>query len=93
LGKVPVNVSFFTAFGAIGFGLLALAELFVQSVEHLAARLSHKSSYYWIGFIFIALIIANQRDVLINYWGLLFSIILLVRWIIVGSMRALIRSW
>jgi hypothetical protein len=90
--KLPVNVSLFAAFGAIGFGLLALAELFVQGVEHLAARLSHESSYYWTGLILIALIIANQRDFMINYWLMLFSIVLLIRWIVVGSMRLLIRS-
>jgi hypothetical protein len=90
--KLPVNVSLFAAFSTIGFGLLALAELFVQGVEHLAARLSHKSSYYWIGLILIAMIITNQRDFMINYWLMLFSIVLLIRWIVVGSMRLLIRS-
>jgi hypothetical protein len=90
--KLPVNVSLFTVFGTIGFGLLALAELFVQSVEHLAARLSHESCYYWTGLILIALIVANQRDFMINYWLMLFSIVLLIRWIVVGSMRVLIRS-
>jgi hypothetical protein len=89
---LPVNLTLFTAFGTLGFGLLALAELFVQGVEHLAARLSHESSYYWIGLILIAMIIANQRDFMINYWLMLFSIILLIRWIVVGSMRVLIRS-
>jgi len=90
--KLPVNLSLFTVFGTIGFGLLALAELFVQGVEHLAARLSHESSYYWTGLILIALIIANQRDFMINYWLMLFSIVLLIRWVAVGSMRVLIRS-
>jgi hypothetical protein len=89
---LPVNLSLFTVFGAIGFGLLALAELFAQGVEHLAARLSHESSYYWTGLILIAMIIANQRDFMINYWLMLFSIVLLIRWIVVGSMRVLIRS-
>jgi hypothetical protein len=90
--ELPVNLSLFAVFGAIGFGLLALAELFVQCVEHLAAGLSHESSYYWTGLILIALIIANQRDFMINYWLMLFSIVLLIRWIVVGSMRMLIRS-
>jgi hypothetical protein len=90
--KLPVNLSLFTVFGAIGFGLLALAELFVQGVEHLAAKLSHESNYYWTGLILIALIIANQRDFMINYWLMLFSIVLLIRWIVVGSMHVLIRS-
>jgi predicted ferric reductase len=90
--KLPVNLSLFTVFGAIAFGLLALAELFVQCVEHLAARLSHESSYYWTGLILIALIIANQRDFTINYWLMLFFIVLLIRWVAVGSMRVLIRS-
>jgi hypothetical protein len=90
--KLPVNVSLFAAFSTIGFGLLALAELFVQGVEHLAARLSHESNYYWTGLILIAMIIANQRDFMINYWLMLFSIVLLIRWIVVGSMRLLIRS-
>jgi hypothetical protein len=90
--KLPVNLILFAAFGSIGFGLLALAELFVQGVEHLAARLSHESNYYWTGLILIALIVANQRDFMINYWLMLFSIVLLIRWVVVGSMRVLIRS-
>jgi hypothetical protein len=90
--KLPVYVSLFAVFGAIGFGLLALAELFVQGIEHLAARLSHESNYYWTGLILIAMIVANQRDFMINYWLMLFSIVLLIRWIVVGSMRVLIRS-
>jgi hypothetical protein len=89
---LPVNLTLFAAFGAIGFGLLALAELFVQGVEHLAVRLSHESNYYWIGLILIAMIVANQRDFMINYWLMLFSIVLLIRWVVVGSMRVLIRS-
>jgi hypothetical protein len=89
--KLPVNVSLFTAFGTIGFGLLALAELFVQGVEHLAARLSHESNYYWAAFVLIVMVIAHQRDDLIQYL-LLFSILLLVRWVIVGTVRALSGS-
>jgi hypothetical protein len=89
---LPVNLTLFAAFGAIGFGLLALAELFVQGVEHLAVRLSHESNYYWIGLILIAMIVANQRDFMINYWLMLFSIVLLIRWVVVGSMRVLIRN-
>jgi hypothetical protein len=90
--KLPDNLSLIAVFGTIGFGLLALAELFVQGVEHLAAKLSHESSYYWTGLILIAMIVANQRDFMINYWLMLFSIVLLIRWIVVGSMRVLIRS-
>ncbi|WP_245549455.1 MULTISPECIES: hypothetical protein [Methylomicrobium] len=89
---LPVNLTFIAALGSVGFGLLALAELFVQGVEHLAARLSHESTYYWTGLILIALIIANQRDFMINYWLMLFSIVLLIRWVVVGSMRMLIRN-
>jgi hypothetical protein len=88
---LPVNLSLFTIFGAIGFGLLALAELFVQGVEHLAARLSHESNYYWAAFVLIIMVIAHQRDDLIQYL-LLFSILLLVRWVIVGTVRALSGS-
>jgi hypothetical protein len=89
--KLPVNVSLFTVFGSIGFGLLALAELFVQGVEHLAARLSHESNYYWAAFVLIIMVIAHQRDDLIQYL-LLFCILLLVRWVIVGTVRALSGS-
>jgi peptidoglycan/LPS O-acetylase OafA/YrhL len=89
---LPVNLTLIAALGSVGFGLLALAELFVQGVEHLAAKLSHESSYYWSGLILIAMIIANQRDFMVNYWLMLFSIVLLIRWIVVGSMRVLIRS-
>jgi hypothetical protein len=89
--KLPVNVGLFTVFGAIGFALLALAELFVQGVEHLAARLSHESNYYWAAFVLIIMVIAHQRDDLIQYL-LLFSILLLVRWVIVGAVRTLSGS-
>jgi hypothetical protein len=88
---LPVNQTLFAAFGAIGFSLLALAELFVQGVEHLAARLSHESNYYWAAFVLIVMVTAHQRDDLIQYL-LLFSILLLVRWVIVGTVRALSGS-
>jgi len=89
--KLPVNLSLFAAFGTIGFGLMALAELFVQCVERTAARLSHESNYYWAASVLFLMVTTNQRDDLINYL-LLFSVVLLVRWVIVGSVRALSGS-
>lgn len=89
--KLPVNISLYAAFGTIGFGLMALAELFVQCVERMAAKLCHESNYYWAGFTAIAIISANQNHDLVNYL-LLFSLALLVRGLIVGSVRALSGS-
>ena len=86
--KLPENISVFAALGTLGFGLMALAELFVQGVEHLAARLSHESNYYWAALVLILMITANQRNDLVNYL-LLFFVVVLLRWLIVGSVRAL----
>ena len=86
--KLPENITLFSALGTLGFGLMALAELFVQGVEHLAARLSHESNYYWAALVLILMITANQRNDLVNYL-LLFFVVVLLRWLIVGSVRAL----
>jgi len=59
-----------------------------QSIEHLAAGLSHESNYYWSAFVLIIIVTANFRQDLINYL-LLFSGLLLIRWVMVGSVRAL----
>ncbi|MDD2658774.1 MAG: hypothetical protein PHY54_03710 [Methylococcales bacterium] len=89
--KLPENLSLLAAFGTISFGLMALAELFVQCVEHIAEKLSHKSNYYWAAFILLAMVTANQRDDLINYL-LLFFVVLMLRWVIAGSVQALSAS-
>jgi len=86
--KLPDNLSLIAVFGTIGFGLMAVAEFFVQSIEHLAARLSHESNYYWSAFVLIIIVTAHFRQDLINYL-LLFSGLLLIRWVMVGSVRAL----
>lgn len=86
--KLPENITLFSVLGTLGFGLMALAELFVQGVEHLAARLSHESNYYWAALVLILMITANQRNDLVNYL-LLFFVVVLLRWLIVGSVRAL----
>ena len=89
--KLPDNLSLIAVFGTIGFGLMAVAELFVQCIEHLAAGLSHESNYYWSAFVLIIIVTANFRQDLINYL-LLFSGLLLLRWVLVGSVRALFGS-
>ncbi len=86
--KLPDELSFLAILGTIGFSLMALAELIVQCVEHIAARLSHESNYYWISLIVIAVLIANLRDDLTRYI-VLFSFVLLVRWFIAGLAQAL----
>ena len=89
--KLPDNLSLIAVFGTIGFGLMAVAELFVQCIEHIAAGLSHESNYYWSAFVLMIIVTANFRQDLINYL-LLFSGLLLLRWVLVGSARALFGS-
>ena len=89
--KLPDNLNLITIFGTIGFGLMAVAELFVQCIEHLAAGLSHESNYYWSALVLIIIVTANFQQDLNNYL-LLFSALLLLRWVLVGSARALFGS-
>ncbi|UOA07413.1 hypothetical protein KKZ03_14170 [Methylobacter sp. S3L5C] len=86
--KLPDELSFLAILGTLGFSLMALAELVVQCVEHIAVRLSHESNYYWISLIVIAALIANLRDNLTRYI-ILFSFVMLVRWFIAGLAQAL----
>ena len=89
--KLPANLFLFAVFGTIGFGLMALAELFVQSLELMATRLSHQSNYYWTALVIVAYVTANLRHE-VTFYLILFFLVLLVRWFIVGSVRAMISN-
>jgi hypothetical protein len=89
--KLPANLFLFAVFGTIGFGLMALAELFAQCLERVATRFSHQSNYYWAALVIVAYVTANLRHEL-TFYLILFFLVLLVRWFIVGSMRAMSSS-
>lgn len=89
--KLPANIFLFAVFGTLAFGLMALAELFVQCLERLAVRFSHQSNYYWGVLVGIAFVTANLRHELTIYL-ILFSLAMLARWFIVGSVRAMNNS-
>ena len=85
--NLSVNLGLFAVLGTLGFGLITLAELFVQCVEHITARLSHESTYYWLSLIVIVVLMANLHDDLSRYI-IFFSIVMLVRWFIAGLVKA-----
>jgi hypothetical protein len=86
--KVPEELNFIGTIGTIILLIIAAAELIVLCVEHIAAKLSHKSNYYWAGLVLISLVLANENPKLIDYL-LLFSGIMLLRWFVVGVLQIL----
>ncbi|MFA5920750.1 MAG: hypothetical protein WC856_05610 [Methylococcaceae bacterium] len=87
-GVLSNTITPFATFGTIIFAVIASAELLFQCVEHTAARLSHESNYYWASLILLAVLIANVRDDLSRYI-VLFSFVMLARWLIAGLAQAL----
>lgn len=90
-GNLSDNVAPFATFGTIIFAAIALAELVYQCVEQMAARLSQDSLYYWVALVLIAAYTANARPDLCFYI-VLFSVVMMVRWIIAGFAAAKIAS-
>ncbi len=86
-GTLPENFIVITAIGTTIFGIMALAELIAQSVELLAARLSHESNYYWAVIVLIAMITAHVQHDLTDYIILFFGI-MFTRWVIAGLANA-----
>ena len=84
----PHSLTLFATFGTIIFAAAALAELLFQCVEHIAARLSHESNYYWAALVLMAMLTAIERHDLTPYI-ILFSFIMLARSLIVGLFQAL----
>ena len=84
----PHALTLFATFGTIIFVAAALAELLFQCVEHLAARLSHESNYYWAALVLIAMIIAIDRSDLAPYITF-FSFVMFARGLITGLFQAL----
>lgn len=74
---------------SICLGMLTLVELFIQSVNHLAAKLGHKINYYWGGFFLVTVVARNMRPDLQFYISLGLFVIFM-RWFILGCMRILI---
>lgn len=81
----------FATFGTIIFAAIALAELVFQCVEQLAVRLSHDSLFYWAALVFIAVYTANIHPEL-TFYIVLFSFVMMVRWVIAGFAAARIAS-
>jgi hypothetical protein len=84
--KLPDRIGLLAFFGAVIFGVTCVAELLFQCIEQLAARFSHKSNYYWVTLVAIAMMIAHFRHDLIGYIAGFFLIILL-RGFIVGLIQ------
>jgi ribosomal protein S27E len=85
--ELPKTLNLIGTIGALTLLIIAAAELTVQLVEHLAAKLSHESNYYWAGLILILSVLLSQNPDLIDY-ALLFSGVMLLRWIAVSALRA-----
>ena len=86
--KLPDELSLLAILGTIIFAAMASAELVAQCVEYTAAKFSHESNYYWASLILLAVLIANLREDLTRYI-VLFSFVMLVRWLIAGLAQAL----
>jgi len=90
-GILPNTVTPFATFGTIIFALIALAELVFQCIEQLAAKLSHDSLYYWVTLVLVALYSINVRPEL-TFYIVLFSLVMIVRWVIAGFAAVRIAS-
>ena len=88
---LPDEFSLLATYGTVMFVVMSLAELFVQCVEHTAAKLSHESNHYWAILILIVMVTASFRHDLSGYI-FLFFLVMLVRWLIVGMMQAIIGT-
>ncbi len=88
---LPDELSLLATYGTVMFVVMSLAELFVQCVEHTAAKLSHESNHYWAVLILIVMVTASFRHDLSGYIFLFFLVVLL-RWLIVGMMQAIIGT-
>lgn len=85
--KLSDAVSVYSAIGMIVCALMALAELFVQAVEHLAAKLSHESNYYWAALVLMLMVLIHFQPEWMGYVPMLAGILLL-RWFLVGIVRS-----
>ena len=84
--KLPFKIGLMAFFGAVIFGVTCVAELLFQCIEQFAARFSHKSNYYWVTLVAIAMMTAHVCQDLIGYIAGFFLIILL-RGFIVGLIQ------
>ncbi|WP_445369126.1 hypothetical protein ACH5Y9_07415 [Methylomonas sp. BW4-1] len=85
--ELPKTLNLIGTIGSLTLLIIAAAELTVQLIEHLAAKLSHESNYYWAGLVLILSVLLSQNPDLIDY-TLLFSGVMLLRWIAVSALRA-----
>ena len=86
--KLSDELRLLAILGTIIFAAMASAEGIAQSVEHTAAKFSHESHYYWDLLILLAVAIAYLREDLTRYI-VLFSFVMLVRWLFAGLAQAL----
>jgi hypothetical protein len=75
-GVLSTDTGHIGLYGAIIFGLLALAEFTFQCVEQLAAKLGHKSNYYWAILVVLAMVLIQQIPEWTGYMVLAFAAIL-----------------
>ena len=85
-GKLSGQISLISIFGIVIFGTTLFAELVFQTIEHLAAKLSHESNYYWALLVASAMYAVYIRDDFAGYMGLFFLVFLL-RGLVVGLIQ------
>jgi len=86
--KLSDELRLLAILGTIISAAMASAEGIAQCVEHTAAKFSHESHYYWDLLILLAVAIAYLREDLTRYI-VLFSFVMLVRWLFAGLAQAL----
>lgn len=84
---LPSELESLGIFGCIIFSAFGLAELFYQTIEFIAAKLSHNSSYYWWIVVLIAILIPYVRDNLTRYI-VMACFLMIVRWVLAGFAAA-----
>ncbi len=86
-GNLPDKLSLLAVFGAVFFLTMTVAELVYQVIERLAAKFSHKSSYYWASLVLATMFLASERQDLAGY-AILFFVIIFARGLVVGLIQA-----
>ena len=81
--SLSIDFTLYVTFGAIFLAAIAMAELVFQCVEQFAARLSHKSNYYWAALVLILMFIANARPET-SYFMVVFFFAMVFRSLLAG---------
>ena len=87
LGVLPTELEALGIFGCIIFIAFGLAELFYQTIEMIAGKLSHDSSSYWWALALLAILISYLQEGVTGYI-VFFSLLMTIRWLIAGFAAA-----